>query len=189
MRNRILMGAFDEINSRGVKFTMSNLAKRLNLSKTSLYEHFSSKNELVHNIILAALEDIQKQEDQIYNDTEMSVPEKIEALIKIAPKLFGSISNYSIYDDLRYYYPDEWHYAEEFREKQQGRLVDFIIQNTENQTLRLVNIKVLKQILARVADDLFSFRFLSENNITNADALSAMADIIVYGLLQSNTKK
>lgn len=177
------MGAVEEMKTRGVKFTMSNLARRLNLSKTSLYEHFSSKNELVHSIIVTALEDVQKQDQDIYNNTELSVPEKIEAFLKLAPKVFGPINNYSLYDDLRHYHPNEWKLVSAFQENQQNRLAAFITQNIESNTLRPVNITVLKRIIVSVTNDLFDFRFLAENNITHADALAAMADITVYGLL------
>lgn len=37
---------------------MSDLVKRLGLSKSSLYENFSSKRELVHDILLIATKDI-----------------------------------------------------------------------------------------------------------------------------------
>jgi len=183
LRNRILMGAVEEMKNRGVKFTMSNLAKRLNLSKTSLYEHFSSKNELVHNIIITALDDIHKQEQVIYNNTELSVPEKIEAFLKLTPIVFGPINSYSLYDDLRHYYPHEWQLVSVFQESQQNRLAAFITQNVENNTLRPINLTIFKRIVLCMTNDLFNFQFLSENNITHSDALAAMSDITVYGLL------
>ncbi|CQR75192.1 Bacterial regulatory protein, tetR family [Sporomusa ovata DSM 2662] len=186
MRNRILMAAADEMKTRGVKFTMSDLARRLSLSKTSLYEHFASKNELVHDIIATGTQDVQNQEQEIYNNSGLSVVEKIQALLKIAPKVFGSINNHSLYDDLRHYYPVEWQLVSDFRQEQLHHLTSFIIQSIETQSLRPVNVPVLRQIITSVTNDLFNYRFLEESNMTHADALSAMADIIVFGLLPPN---
>lgn len=183
MRNRILTAAAEEMKTRGVKFTMSNLAKRLSLSKTSLYEHFSSKNELVHDILSMAIEDVKNQEQAIYNHTELSVPEKIQALLKITPKVFGSIHNHSLYDDLRHYYPDEWQMVSDSRDEQLNRLSSLVIQSIEKKSLRSVNVSVLRQIVTSAMNNLFNYQFLEESNMTHADALAAMADIIVLGLL------
>lgn len=186
MRNRILMAAADEMKVRGVKFTMSDLARRLSLSKTSLYEHFASKNELIHNILATAIQDFQEQEKDIYSNCELSVADKIQALLKIAPRVFGPIYNRSLYDDLRHYYPNEWQLVSDFQKEHLNHLTSFIAQNIEANSLRPVNILVLKQIITSTTNDLFNFRFLEESNITHADALAAMADIIIYGLLPPN---
>lgn len=186
MRNRILMAAAEEMKIRGVKFTMSDLARRLNLSKTSLYEHFTSKNELIHDILSTGIQDTQQQRQEIYNDPQLSVTEKIYKLLKIAPRVFGPINSHSLYDDLRHYYPDAWQIVSEFREQQMSDLTSLIIQNIENRSLRPVNVPVLRQIVTGALDDLFDYQFLERNNMTPADALAAMADIIVYGLLPAN---
>lgn len=185
MRNRILMAAADEMKTRGVKFTMSDLARRLSLSKTSLYEHFSSKNELVHDIFATAIQDVQNQEQEIYDNSGLSVVEKIQALLKIAPKVFGPINNNSLYDDLRHYYPNEWQIVSNYRDEQLNRLTSLVIQSIETHLLRPVNVPVLRQVVTSAMNNLFNYRFLEESNMTHADALSAMADIIVFGLLPS----
>lgn len=183
MRNRILMAAADEMKTRGVKFTMSDLARRLSLSKTSLYEHFASKNELVHDILATAIHDVEEQEQKIYNNHKLSAAEKIHALLKVAPQVFGPINNHSLYDDLRHYYPDEWQMVSDFRDEQLNRLASLVDQSIETHSLRPVNVSVLKQIVTSAMNDMFNYRFLEENNMTFADALSAMADIIVFELL------
>ncbi|SEJ29010.1 transcriptional regulator, TetR family [Propionispira arboris] len=182
MRDQILMAAAEEMKNRGVKFTMSDLAKRLSLSKTSLYEHFSSKRELVHDILFAAIQDTKQQETEIYNSKELSPLEKIKALLEVSPRIFGPINNYSIYDDLCHYYPEEWKMVLGFIDKQSDRLALFVIHGIEVHAIRKVNVPVLKHLIASVIDAFLSQRFLEQNNMTNADALAAMADIIVYGL-------
>ncbi|VBB04977.1 tetr bacterial regulatory protein hth signature [Lucifera butyrica] len=186
MRNRILMAAAEEMKVRGVKFTMSDLARRLSLSKTSLYEHFASKNELIHNILVTTIQDFQEQEQEIYSNCELSAADKIQALLKIAPRVFGPIYNRSLYDDLRHYYPNEWQLVSDFREEHLNNLTSFIVRNIETNSLRPINISVFRQIITSTTNDLFNFRFLEESNLTHADALTAMADIIVYGLLPHN---
>lgn len=45
MKQRILDAAVAEIELHGSSFRMDDLAKRLNISKRTLYENFHSKNE------------------------------------------------------------------------------------------------------------------------------------------------
>lgn len=186
IRNRILFVAADEMKKRGVKFTMNNLAKRLRLSKASLYRHFDSKNELIGNIIAITIEDCHEQEKVIYSNGRLSVTDKIRAVIQIEPKVFGAIYSRNLYEDLRDYYPDEWNLVAEFQKKQLNHLMAFIVQNIENKTLRPVNILVLRQIIISTTSDLFSFRFLEKNEMTQAETLAALADIVIGSLLPRN---
>lgn len=177
------MVAADEMKIRGVKFTMSDLARRLSISKTSLYDHFASKNELVHDILTTAIKDVQTQEQEICNNSNLSIVGKIQNLLKISPKVFGPINNPRLYADLIHYYPDEWQLVSEFRQKQLNHLKCLIDEAIENNLLRPINVSVFKQIVTSTMNDLLSYQFLEENNMTSADALSAMTDIIVFGLL------
>lgn len=183
MRNQILMAAADEMKLRGVKFTMSDLARRLSISKTSLYDHFTSKNELVHDILTTAINDVQTQEQEIFNNPKLSIVEKIQGLLKVSPKVFGPINNPRIYDDLGHYYPDEWQLVSDFRQKHLNHLKYLIDEAIESNSIRPINVSVFKQIVTSTMNDLLGHRFLEESNMTSADALSAMTDIIVFGLL------
>ena len=187
MRNRIMMAALEEMNIRGVKFTMSDLAKRLSVSKTSLYEHFSSKNELIHNILVAASQDIQSQREAIYNNSELSFAEKISSLLKVVPTVVGPLNNDRLPDELQNHYPEEYLIFEKFREEDLQRLLAFIDQGIERNEIRPVNMKVLHHLISSAMISLFSYRFLSKSNMTFPDALGAMTDIIVNGLLPKET--
>jgi AcrR family transcriptional regulator len=183
LRDRILMAAIEEINYHGVRFTMNDLAKRLSVSKTSIYEHFSSKSELIHSILISVTQDIQQQEQAVCNNTALTFAEKIAAILKVAPTMLGSINNFRLKDDLQLYYPNEFQITQKFNEERQERFLSLIVQGIETKALRPINTKVLRQIIASTLDDLFSYRFLSESNMTIPDALTAMSDILVNGLL------
>lgn len=189
MRNQILKAAAEEMMTRGVKFTMSNLASRLSISKTSLYEHFASKNELIYHVLAIAIADIKSQDEEIYANSSLTLTGKIHALLKVAPKSFGPISNRHIYDDLCHYYPEEFKLVQEFRGQQIDRLSELIARGIELRVIRPVNIKVLRQIVRSATQELFSYSFLSENNMTFPDALAAMSDILVLGLKNSHEKE
>lgn len=184
MRNRIIMAAVEEINLRGFKFTMSDLTKRLSISKSSLYENFSSKEELIGTILDMVLNDLRAQEKKIYNSS-LPIIEKLKAILLITPEVFEPFHN-RVYDDLRLTYPEEWKKIIKFRKERMDRLADLLHQGMETGTIRRVNRSVVQQIIVSTMNDLMNYRFLAENNMTYSDAVAAMLDIVIHGLLDKN---
>lgn len=180
MRNRIILATVEEINLRGFKFTMSDLAKRLSISKSSLYDHFSSKDELVTTILDIVLNDFRTQEEKIYN-ADMPVIEKLKATLTTKPKTFEPFHS-RVYEDLRLTYPNEWQKVTDFRKERMDHLAALLHQGMEAGTIRQVNLGVVQQMIVSTLNDLISYRFLSENNLTYQDAVTAMLDVIIEGL-------
>lgn len=160
---------------------MSDLTKRLSVSKSSLYEHFSSKDELIATILDIILKDFQEQEDKIYN-SDLPIIEKLKALLTITSRAFEPIPN-RVYDDLRLTYPEEWKKVIDFRKERMERVVALLSQGMEEGTIRQVKLGVVQQIIVSTMNDLISYRFLAENNMTYPDAVSAMLDVILHGLM------
>ncbi len=181
MRNRIIMAAFEEINVRGFKFTMNDLTKRLSISKSSLYEQFSSKNELISSVLNCILEDMKQQEDAIYQNDTLLGMEKFKAVLVVTPKVFGPIKD-QLYDDLRNSFPSEWQRVRDFNQHRLDRVNALLIEQIESGAIRPVNLNVLRQLIIAGMNQLASYRFLAENNMTYSDAVAAMSDLLTYGL-------
>lgn len=183
MRDHIVLAAAEELKTRGVKFTMNDLAKRLSLSKTTLYDHFAAKSDLIQELVNRSSQTIQEQEDEIYKNARLSTAEKIQSLLKISQKVFGPVYNRAIHDDFRHYYPDHYKQLSDFRQERLDKLMALIQQGIEEHAFRPVNVSVFRQLIISVLDDLCSFQFLEKNNMTYADALTALSDIILHGLI------
>ena len=180
MRNRIILATVEEINLRGFKFTMNDLTKRLSISKSSLYEHFASKDKLIATILDMVLHDFQVQEEKIYN-ADLAIIEKLKALLTIMPQNFEPFHN-RVYDDLRRSYPGEWEKIVAFRKKRMDHLTTLLITGMDKGIIRHVNINVVQQIIISTTNDLIGYPFLSANNMTYTDAVVEMLDVIIHGL-------
>lgn len=184
MRDRIIMAAIEEIKTKGFKFTMGDLAKRLSVSKSSLYECFSSKEKLVTAVLDTVLTNFCNQEQHIYQ-SELSIVEKLQAVLVVTSKTFEPFHN-RVYDDLRTNYPDEWERVVLFRKERMERLTSLLNQGISEKIIRPVPIGVIQHML--LSTNFSNYQFLAENNITYPDAVAAMMDIMVHGLLTSNDK-
>ena len=105
------------------------------------------------------------------------------ALFKVTPTLFGPINNRRIYDDMLLHHPGGEQMLDAFREEQFRRQSALIAEGVATQSVRCVNMRVLQQLLLGATSELFTYRFLTENNMTIADAMAALADIVVFGLV------
>lgn len=180
MRNRIIAATVEEVNLRGFKFTMSDLARRLSVSKSSLYEHFASKDALISSIVDLILHDFCSQEEMVYGST-LSLIEKLKAILTIKPDRFEPFSN-RVYEDLRLTYPDEWEKVVQFRQERLDRLATLLQQGIDVGIIRPIHVAVAQQTIISALNGLTSYSFLTENNLTYQNAITAMIDIIVEGL-------
>ena len=58
MREQILQASLDELRMHGPNFHMDDLARRLRISKRTLYEHFSSKQEMIIEALYSLMDEV-----------------------------------------------------------------------------------------------------------------------------------
>lgn len=176
-----MLAAFEEMNSRGIHFTMADLARQLAVSKSTLYLYFTSKDELIDAITNAVFDDIRQQEEAISNDPNLSSLEKIESMLAVFPRTFGPIDNRLI-DDFRRYMPKEQAKAELFLYERWQRLESLIHREIEGGRLSPINLAVMQKIYLLVRTGLVDYKFLAQNNLSAREAIAAFADILTAGL-------
>ncbi|MFA4884787.1 MAG: TetR/AcrR family transcriptional regulator [Desulfotomaculaceae bacterium] len=181
MRNRIMMAAIDEASERGIKFTMNDLARRLAVSKSTLYEHFDSKEELIGAIIDTLVADLRRQEQEITSNNTLSFSEKFKSLLSCHPKTLG-IQSERFMDDVKRYMPGEWAKMEAFIDNRWRMIEDLLRQGIEAGYFRPVNLAVVQRILFGAVNELLDYKFLMQNNLTILDAIAAAFDILILGM-------
>ena len=83
IRADVLRVALKELKSRGPDFHMDDLARTLHISKRTLYEHFSSKQEIVKAAIFSVMDDLYEQHEALIADKNLSVEEKLLAYFRV----------------------------------------------------------------------------------------------------------
>ena len=184
MRERIIKATIEEVNLHGLKFTMSDLAKRLKMSKRSLYENFSSKQELLSSALTFVLNNVEKQEKAIYS-SDLPILEKLKAILTIIPQETEPFDQH-IYEDLKNTFPSEWNKVAFARKIRMQRIETILKQGIESGTIRDVNIAVVQEIFNSSLDSFLKYKFLSSNNITYKNAVMVMLDLIINGLKSSD---
>ncbi|SMD09092.1 TetR/AcrR family transcriptional regulator [Sporomusa malonica] len=181
MKKQILFAAAQEMNERGVKFTIDSVAARLGISKKTVYQYYPSKDAIITSIIDAALADIDAQKLQAM-ERQCDFVSKLTAIITVEPKLFGKI-NYWVLDDIKRYRPQEWERINRFRQARVTDIGRMLEAGIASGHIRSINTKVAAKMLLSTCAELLDYRFLDENNLTFGDALKALNDIFQFGVL------
>ena len=180
MRERIIMAVFDEIKIKSFKFTMNDLASRLSISKTSLYENFSSKADLISACVEYLMLDLKNQEMEIYISNESTI-NKFRQLLAIKQKVYPLI-NTAVYNELRKNYPTEWEKVNKFRKDRIDRIVNLLNEGVKKNEVNKIKDGVLRIMLSNLFSEAIDDDILLQNNITYVDVVDSMVEILVNGL-------
>lgn len=187
MYERILEATIEEINFKGLKFTMSDLACRLEVSKRTLYEHFSSKEEIIAIIVSKILEEIAVKEEQIYQDTTLGTIDKLKAILAIMPQK-SVVVDPRFLEELKRYHPKVWKRITKFLDDEWNYVEQFLEEGVENGSIRPVNVTLLIKMMKVLLCELLDHRFLSANHITTEEGIQSLIDTVMNGIVSENNK-
>jgi AcrR family transcriptional regulator len=109
----------------GIKsVTMDDVARELGMSKKTLYQHVSDKNDLVQNVVNYVMERDHSEFDEIFENHKNAVEELIEMTLYIN-KAMKNHNPSTIYD-LKKYYPDLY---KVMMEKRRNKMYQHTINN------------------------------------------------------------
>lgn len=188
MKDRIVPAGIDEINEKGLKFTMSDLAERLAVSKRTLYESYPSKDALISDIVDTTIKRLEKQDREILEHEEYSLYTKIEELLNYQYKSNLTLTNI-FFISLRRYYPLEWAKFLRFRENKLEYIDKLFCMGFDEGYFRDVNRKILKIMISASVDALFEQKNLCNIDMSYKQAISQMGDILFNGVLKKQSFK
>lgn len=153
MRLRILEAAALEIEVHGASFSMDGLAKRLNISKRTLYEHFKSKNEIIETLLTEKIRSIYEQHQVLLADETLDCRTKLLRFFSVKSKVFNPLNGKHIremFDKMPFLIERimsvgraDWEQLENYLQAEKAR-----------GNLRNVNIQVLIFMLQGIVDKL-----------------------------------
>lgn len=185
MKSRITQASIELIHDKGIRFTMSDLASRLGVSKRTLYEHFASKDEIIGFIINEAMLEIQRQQVMIYNDPELNVIEKLRAVLSLLPDDFKFVFT-RLFSDIRRFHPEEWSKIDAFLRQEWDIVQKLLEEGMASGHLRQTSVPALLQMFKGATNSLFEPKYLAENKVTLAESFSALVDVFINGVAAPN---
>lgn len=179
---RIIEGTIEEFKVNGIKFTMDGLTKRIGMSKRTLYEVVSSKQELFELVVKRTFADVKTQQKRIFEDENMPLLDKIKKLLSIVPT-YSDRMDYRRVNEIRYAYPTIYKKIHEYINNDWDQTIALLEAGMEAGIIRRKNLIILKAILCEIFEKLLDGEFLIRNQITYERALNEMISIVMEGLV------
>lgn len=114
-KEQILIKASQLFFKRGyISVLMADIAKEMGMSKKTLYQYFSGKEELVLEVIKIYLQEMQKEVEQLLQNDALLFPDKVSLIFKYIAKRIQGI-NPQFIEDLKQNSPKSWLLIQEYK--------------------------------------------------------------------------
>ena len=175
------MPYFQEYGIREIN--MEKMAEYLGISKGTIYNHFSSKGEIVEFAVRLKMDSI-KDFHKILFDYQLGFVERYYKAIQYYTQQLYDIS-LLIIDDLKELYPDVWALVSNFQDAAMKGLVRYYEEGMASGNFIKANPKLLAREDRMFFELLFNQRFLIKNNLTIGKAFNDHFKIKFNGLIES----
>ncbi|MCH8233928.1 MAG: TetR/AcrR family transcriptional regulator [Bacteroidetes bacterium] len=171
------------------RVTMDDVAKALGMSKKTLYQYYSDKDELVAEATRAHLERERIEFDKIFRNSENS----IKSLFLISQCMRKSLSeiNPSVLFELKRFYPKSWEYWTEFKDQFIFKsIVENIKKGIEEEYFRSeVNAEILANLRVMEIQILFDRESFPSEKFNFMEVQMQLFNHFVYGITTEKGRK
>lgn len=181
LKEKIMEATIDEFNEKGIKFTMDDLAKRLGMSKKTLYTVFKDKETLFIETANYCFDAIKKSEAKILEDEHLDVVEKIKRILVVLPEQYKNIDWRKIYAG-KEKFPDVYKEIKRRLESDWSATIALIEQGVKQEKIKPICIPVLKVMVQATIEQFMNTPVLIEYEINYEQALQEMIKMIMEGI-------
>lgn len=181
MKERITQEAIFLIQQKGVSFTISDLAKNLGTSKRTMYQHFSSKDDIIDSIIENLILQIKNKEEEIFHDESLNLLEKITQVLICVPEEFSTMDIRLLADLKRLHY-NQWVKIDDFLKQEWDLVVKLMEEGIETGVIREINLQLFVELYLGAINQIYQPSFSLKSNLTISEILKSVMDILLNGI-------
>lgn len=178
---RIKEAAILEFDDKGVRFTMDDIARRLTMSKKTLYVHIRDKEKLLEMIVDDAWKSIKEQETEIKNNANLDPLQKFRSVVAIMPH-FGVTVDYGKVRELEEQYPELKKRIEAHLDADWDVTMSLYQAAVNAGLVREIDFELLRQILYSYMSQLLGDDFLAKTGRSYQAAVLDALDLLLDGL-------
>lgn len=188
LKEKVIDAVIEEFNDKGLKFTMDDLAKRLGISKRTLYTVVRDKETLFVEAVDCIFNAIKKSERVIIENNSLDIVEKLKQVIIVIPQKYQTIDYRQLYE-LKRTYPRIYAKIEHRLETDWEPTYQIMEEAIAKGRMRPVLFPVFKAVISGTIEYYISRTELIESNITYEEALHQLLELLFDGLLIKKEEK
>ncbi len=180
-REEILEGTLQAFNQKGLKFTMDDVARILQMSKKTIYTVFHDKEELFLAMVDYLFDCIKESERQVLENRALTTLEKIRMILGVMPEGYKEVDFRQLYL-LKDKYPVIYRQVERRLETGWEATIALIERGIAEGVVRPIQIPILKLMLEAALEQFFQRDILIQHEISYQQALDEVVTILVDGI-------
>ncbi len=180
MDEQLWLIAKEEMRLHSVKFTMDDIARKMRMSKSTLYQKASSKEDLIRQVCEADIEIFDAKKQKIW-ESAAPIRKKFLEYCRLYVESFWDMPD-GFYHDLEMHYSKLWDTCIGYRLERFDWMISILEEGVKSGELRPVNLPVLRMVLITATKSINEAEFLKAQNMTGADVMNALEDIILNGV-------
>ncbi|MGE6630617.1 TetR/AcrR family transcriptional regulator [Bacillus sp. NPDC077027] len=181
MKTRVMKEALLLIQQKGFTFTISELAKNLGTSKRTIYEHFTSKDQIIEFIIDQLISQIQEKENEIIENTDIELLDKMKQILCCTPNEF-KMMDMRLLSDLKKHHFHQWEKLDNFLKNEWTAVLKLMEQGINEGIIRQVNLDLFIELYLGAINQIYDPTFSSQNQYTFEEKLQAVMDVLLFGI-------
>lgn len=180
MREQILQASLDELRMHGPNFHMDDLTRRLRISKRTLYEHFSSKQEMIIEALYSLMDEVYTRHVKLLQDPDLTAEEKLVEYFNVnaSGKVFSMRKAKEIFTKM----PEICATMQTYSERDWKVLEQIFEQAQETDEFNHFDKKLLIHMLHSAADDVLDFLEQTNQDYSFPEYMEKCIRIILYGI-------
>lgn len=165
-KEKLVVKAMVYFQQNGTKNTMSKMAKDLAMSKTTIYNHFNTKEDLVTETIKFKLSIIKDYKSVLDNTSLPYIERYRKAMLFFCVQIFDVSSVFL--SDIENDFPESWKLIEEFQHEVYENLTHYYQEGIEKEVFKTNSPELL------TIGDQYFFTFLSTQIFLKKHAISVL---------------
>lgn len=180
IRESILQAVVDELRTKGPDFHMDELARRLRISKRTLYEHFSSKQEMIKEALCSLMEDVYEYHERLLHNPDLTAEEKLMAFFNVhgSGRVFSMRQAKEIFTKM----PEISQSLEDNSERDWDILEQIFDQAQENDEFCHFDKALLMHMLHSAADEVLDYIEKTNQDYSFPEYMEKCIRVILYGI-------
>lgn len=182
-KDRILKGAEELFFKFGIKsVTMDDIAKHLGISKKTIYQFYSDKNEIVETLMQYSLKQDECEFQQIQAESANMIDEVMKMMTHIS-SMFAKV-NPNIFYDLQKYHPKAWAQFKVFKQECMAKMIETSIERGKKEGLVRadINSKVLSRMRIEQVEMRLNPEIFPQTEFKIVDVQLALIDHFLHGI-------
>ncbi|WP_211234344.1 TetR/AcrR family transcriptional regulator [Paenibacillus taiwanensis] len=180
--SRILKVAKESFNTRGYRsVTIQEIAEQLGMSKKTIYQYFSSKEEMAEAVVLASMERLEestKKFDHVGQEDPLRVVKEVLITVREETIQFGPL----FLMDMEKYLPDLAARFKEFRQERKEKGIQLLQKLQDEGVIAHIPVPLLAHILSTCMHALATRDAEQELHYSRLHVLDTFMDIFCKGI-------